>query len=279
MAVKPISFSIDTTNDDPKYLIHNIKQGDDLQFTIDIYQDSANLNLVGQTVNVIVRRANKNDTEINTGNSLLSINGNTLIATFKDEYMVTDAVGDCKLEVVLTDSSGGSTTNTCIFAVQESLQGNLIVKLDDKIDTLAKINTFIDNFNIAKDVLEADLAAADEKIGIITTKNSEAVININRLEADTVTGTELAIRLESDFPIGNQLDSNLKQDFVIGNSLLALLLTAISNGNIVISQLQNVNWPYIQSMFNLLENMVYGSKLTDGNGNYLTDGNGNYLTM
>ncbi|WP_315069608.1 hypothetical protein [uncultured Clostridium sp.] len=273
MSAKPISFSIDITNDDTKYLINNIMEGDDLKFTISIYQDSANLNLSGQTINVLVRRANGNDTEIESGSNRLTVSDNSLTVFFSDDYLVTDASGDCKLEIVLTDSSGGSTTNTCIFTVKESLQSNLIVKLDDKIDTLEKINTFINNFNLSKDELEAANTLAQQNISTLSTKNSEAITNAERLETDITNGTEVAERLESDIVIGNQLDSNLKQDITTGTALHNNLLINIANGNYTVEQLKGVNWPYIQSMFDLFEKTLENQDLTDENDVDLTDEN------
>jgi len=280
MAVKQISFSIDTTNQDTKILPYNIMQGDDLQCTINLYQGSASLNLSGQTINVLVRRANKNDTEIATGNSLLSISEDTLTVTFKDNYMVTDAAGDCKLEIVITDSSGGSTTNTCIFTVNESLQSNLIVKLDDQIDTLSKINNFINDFNNSKDELETDLIEANEKITTLTELNSDGTQLANRLEIDITNGTELANRLEDNIQTGNQLDSNLKQDITIGTPLHTILLADIANGNYTSQQLKDANWPYIQSMLKLFEKQfLEGQELTDENDVAFTDENDVIFTM
>lgn len=270
---KPISFALDTINSTINLLDYNIRQGEDLFFTIKLFQKGTSLNLTGQTVRVIVRRPNGNDTEIKTGDSRLTVSGNVITALFSQDYLVTDAIGDCKLEIYASDNNGGSISNRCVFTVEESLANDLVIKLDDKIDTLQEIDTFINNFNTTKDELEALNNDAKQTINNLENENDKADTNIQRLETDIANGTATAIRLEDDIVTGNQLDSNLKQDFVIGSSLLALLLTAIANGNIAIEQLQNVNWPYIKSMFSLLEKTLENQELTTENDVTLTDEN------
>jgi archaellin len=277
---KPISVSIDTLNDDTVYISDTIKQCDDLHFTISMFQGSQSLNLTGQTIRVIVRRSNQKDTEITTGNNLLSFSNNIISVIFTKEYLVTDSIGDAKLEVVVSDTNGSSSSNRCIFTVSESLAGNLIVELDSKIDTLTEIDNFINNFNLSKEEMEAQIALAKQHIETLEADIETGTTLAERLELDNINGIDIAERLEGDAVTGNQLDSNLKQDFIIGIPLHNNLLQDIANGNYTAEQLKNANWPYIQSMFELFEKQfLEGQELTDEYNIVFTDENDVIFTI
>ena len=276
---KPISFNIDTTNDSPLYIDKNINQGDTLAFTIKVSQGSQSLNLTGQTVHIIIKRASGYSVEMVTGNILLNTSGNTIVAIFKDNYLCTDAIGTTIGEIKLVDANGESSSNKFFFEVKESLEKDIITKSANVLDTFIGIKNLTDSYNVNANNLAIQNQLAIQNKKDLADLNTNAETLANRVEKDIVDGTGIAERLELDITTGNQLDSNLKQDFTQGNSLLAALLTATVNGNATIEGLKNVNIDTILSYISLMQIMLKGTRLTDGLGKYLTDGNGNYLTI
>lgn len=276
---KPISLSIDTITEDTKILYKNITQGDTLKFTISVYQNSASLDLTGQTVHVIVKRSSGYSVEIITGNPLLTVTGNEIVAIFKDEYLCTDVKGNTNGQVILIDSNGESSTNYFNFEVEESLATDIVEKSADKLDSLIAIEETIADYNSNASYLdEQNQLAIQLKSEMIVLNDTSEDLAV-RLETDIVNGTDTAERLENDISIGNQLHSDLQQDFSIGIPLHNNLLADIANGNYTLSQLQELDWPYIQSMLALLETVFIGMPLTDENDVGLTDENDVVLTM
>lgn len=276
---KPIKTDIDTTNQDKKLIFNNVIQGDTLKLTINVYQGSASLDLTGQNIHIIVKRSSGTSVEMVTGNTFLSSSGNTIIAIFKDEYCITDTIGDTTGEIVLIDANGESSTNHFIFTVEESLSNNIIPKMSDKLDTLLGIEETIANYNQNAGYLSEQNALAIQNKAELTALNSTSDTLADRLETDITNGTSAAERLETDIATGDVLDTTLKADIATGNTLHNNLSISISNGNNVIAELQNVNWEKIQSFMDLMDTMLNGIPLIDENSNRLTDENGNYLTM
>lgn len=276
---KPISFNIDTTNDSPFYIDKNINQGDTLAFTIKVSQGSQSLSLANQEVHIIIKRYNGYSVEMKTGNALLNVSNNIITAVFKDNYLCTDAEGIAIGEIKLIDSTGESSTNHFHFGVKKSLEKDIITKSANVLDTFIGIKNLIDSYNANADNLATQNQLAIQNKTDLANLNTNAETLANRVEKDIVDGTGIAERLELDITTGNQLDSNLKQDISIGDTLHSNLLLDIANGNDILQKLPTLNWNIIISYIDLMNTMLSGSRLTDGNGNYLTDGNGNYLTM
>jgi len=276
---KPILFNIDTTNDSPFYIDKNINQGDTLAFTIKVSQGSQSLSLTGQTVHIIIKRASGYSVEMKTGNQNLSVSNNVITAVFKDDYLCTDAEGIAIGEIKLIDPTGESSTNHFHFEVKKSLETDIITKSANVLDTFIGIKNLIDSYNTNADNLATQNQLATQNKAELQGLNTNAETLANRVEKDITDGTEVAERLELDIATGNQVDSNLKQDISTGNTLHNNLLLDITNGNDILQKLPTLNWNIILSYIELMNTMLSGSRLTDGNGNYLTDGNGNYLTM
>ena len=214
-----------------------------------------------------------------TGNALLNTSGNTIVAIFKDNYLCTDAIGTTIGEIKLVDANGESSSSKFFFEVKESLEKDIITKSANVLDTFIGIKNLIDSYNTNADNLATHNQLATQNKAELQGLNTNAETLANRVEKDITDGTEVAERLELDIATGNQVDSNLKQDISTGNTLHNNLLLDIANGNDILQKLPTLNWNIILSYIELMNTMLSGSRLTDGNGNYLTDGNGNYLTM
>lgn len=270
---KPISISIDTTNDCSVAKYENIRKGDTLLMTIKLFQGSQSIELTGQTLHIILRKPDGYSVE-KTANG---ITGNNLTVAF--DVQATLAIGEVIGEVQILDNGGTSISNWFTFEVKPTLGDDIVIKSTDQIETLGQIIALINSYNA-----NADNLAIQNQLAL-TNKNDLTILNdtanglITTIQTDIATGETLHTTLQNDFTIGNVLDLALKQDIANGNLTYNNLLTAILNGNETITGLQGANWAEIQSMIGLLEIVVSGLRLTDENNNYLTDENGNYLTL
>lgn len=273
MAQKPIKVSVDTTNDDSVCIYNNIRKGDTLLMHVNISQGSVNLNLTGQTMHIVLRKAD--------GYSVEKIIKNITSSNFDVAFDVqaTLAVGDVEGIVEISDLSGTDITNTFTFEVKENPSTDIVIKSADQIETLQQIVALINTYNANADNLAIQNQLAIQNKTDLTTLNATSETLANRLETDIANGTDTAVRLEDDIATGNTLDSNLKGDIATANTSHNTLVIDIANGNDIISKLPTLNFNTILSYIDLMNTMLKGSRLTDGNGNYLTDGNGNYLTI
>jgi len=278
MAVKPLSLSIDTINNDTVLKYENVRKGDTLKFNISIFEDSQSKNLAGESMHIVLAKPDGYAVE----KIINSITGNNFDVEF--DVQATLSVGDIEgiIEIISTNSQGVVTsdiTNIFTFEVKPNPSSNIVIKSADQIETLQQIVNLINNYNANADNLAIQNTLAIQNKADLTALNNTSDELVDRLETDAANGTEVAIRLEGDISTGNQLDSNLKGNIVTGTTVHNNLLIDILNGNATIAQLQNLDWNYIQSMFNLLEKMIADSILTDESSNRFTDENGNYLTM
>ena len=276
---KPISFNIDTTNDSPLYIDKNINQGDTLAFTIKVSQGSQSLNLTGQTVHIIIKRASGYSVEMVTGNILLNTSGNTIVAIFKDNYLCTDAIGTTIGEIKLVDANGESSSNKFFFEVKESLETDIITKSANVLDTFIGIKNLIDSYNANADSLATQNQLAIQNKDDLTALNGISEILAKRLEKDITDGTEVAVRLETD--IANGLVVANRVELANSNGLITenKLQVATTNGNEVVNQLKNLNWSSFQSWINLMEFITSEMPFTDENNVEFTDENNVVFTM
>jgi hypothetical protein len=270
---KPIKVKIDTTTSCTVTNYSNIRKGDTLKMTIVMYQDSESLDLTGQSMHIILRKADGYSVE----KRISSVTGNLFDINF--DIQATLAVGYVEGEVQVSDLNGNCISNHFTFEVKPTLGEDIVIKSADQIETLQQIIGLINTYNANADNLAIQNQLALQNEANLSALNSNAETLTNRVEEDIVDATEVAERVEEDISKGNQLDSNLKQDFSIGFPLHDKLLVDIANGNDIIQKLPSLNWNVILSYIDLMNTMLGGSRLTDGNGNYLTDGNGNYLTI
>lgn len=273
---KPISFKIDTIIGNTYEIPKNIRKGDTLAMTISMFQDSLSLNLTGQTIHIIIRKPDgySVDMRSETAMGYLTVSNNQIVAIFKDKYIATSAAGIATGEIHLIDTNGEDITNWFVFEVGESLADDIVIKSEDKIDTLLEIENTIANYNLNADILAEQNNLAIQNKAELQALNTNANSLAVRLENDIVNGIEVAERLENDILTGNSLDITLKDDIKNGSTIHDNLQIAITDGNEVILQLQNnANWPMIQQIFDLVNKMSVGT-LDDENGDPWVDENG-----
>ena len=278
MAVKPISLSIDTINNDTVLKYENVRKGDTLKFNISIFEGSESKDLAGESMHIVLAKPDGYAVE----KIINSITGNNFDVEF--DVQATLAIGDVEgiIEIISTNAQGATTsdiTNVFTFKVKPNPSGNIIIQSSNQIETLTQIINLINSYNANADNLAIQNNLTLANITELKTDIATGNTLTDRLETDITVGTEVTVRLESDISIGNQLDSNLKQDIATGGTVHNNLLIDIANGNDIISKLPTLNFNTILSYIELMNTMLSGSRLTDGDGNYLTDGNGNYLTM
>ena len=270
---KPISVAIDTKNDDARCLYENIRKGDTLLMTIKIFQDSASLNLTGQTMHIVLKKPDGYSVEkIASG-----VTGNTFQVAF--DVQATLAIGDVEGIVEISDSNGTNITNVFSFEVKENPSSNIITQSSNQIETLSQIVALINSYNANADNLATQNTLAIQNIATLEGDISTAQATDTTLKSDISTGQVLDATLKSDISNGNTIHSNLLNDISTGNILYLNLDTAIANGNATIEGLKDVNIDTIKSYISLMDAILNGTRLTDENGNYLTDESGNYLTL
>lgn len=270
---KPIKVSIDTTNSDGECLYENIRKGETLSMTIKIFQGSASLDLTGQKMHIVLQKPDGYSVE----KIIQNVVGNQFVVDF--DLQATLAVGDVEGIIEISDSAGTNITNIFSFEVKANPSDNIVIKSADQIETLQQIIGLIDSYNENADnlAIQNELALAHETT--LTTLNIASNNLINTLETDISIGETLDITLKSDISIGNALDTTLKSDFVTGNALDITLKQDITNANIAVVNLNNVNWPTIQSYIDLMNIMLSGMTITDQDNEDITDENDIEITM
>ena len=190
---KPIKINIDTLTNDTVCNYNNIRKGDTLKFTINMYQNSASLSLSGQSIHVILQK--------NDGYSVEKIfniaSGNVITAIFDEQ--ATLATGEVQGEVQLIDSDGTCIANRFTFEVETTLADDIVIKSSDSIETLRQIQNLIDNYNSNADNLATQNSLALVNISTIgtsiaTANNSKAALDTSKTNADT---TKVAINTEN----------------------------------------------------------------------------------
>lgn len=136
--LKPIDLSVDTVTNQIVENYEDISKGDTLIFTINMYQDTAQLDLTGQTIHVILRKSDGKNLE----NIITGVIGNEFITEFPQQATLIE--GTVKGEVKLIDSEGASTSNKFTFEVGETLGTDIVEKSADAIQTLKDIDDALD---------------------------------------------------------------------------------------------------------------------------------------
>lgn len=270
---KPISISVDTTNDATVAKYDNVRKGETLLMTIKLFQNSASLNLTGQTVYIILRKPDGYSVE----KSVSGLTGNILTIAFDEQ--ATLAVGEVIGEVQIIDSSGTNITNWFTFEVKPTLADDIIIESSSEIETLQQIQELIDNYNDNADNLATQNNLALQRINTLESDISTGNTLHNNLQNDISIGNALHTTLQNDISTGNSLDTTLKADFVTGETLHNNLTTDIAVANEAIINLAGVNWSTIQSYIDLMDIMLSGMTITDENNVDITDENGNVITM
>lgn len=262
---KPIRVSIDTINNNSVCLYENIRKGDTLLMTVNIFQGSASLDLTGQTMHIVLQKPDGYAVE----KIIKNVTGNNFQVAF--DLQATLAVGDVKGIIEISDSNGTNITNEFVFEVKENPSSSVIINSQNQIETLQQVINLINSYNANAEYLAEQNTLAVQNKADLQSINSTSEILANRLEVDITNGTNTATRLENDIITGSALDATLKKDIAGGTTVHDLLTTVITDGDNVIAQLQNnANWSLIQQVFFLVNKMSIGT-LDDENGDYLID--------
>ena len=270
---KPISISIDTKNDYSVANYDNIRKGDTLLMTIKLFQGSQSLSLTGQTVYIILKKADGYNVE----KVISGITGNSLTVGF--DIQATLAIGEVIGEIQISDGNGTSITNWFTYEVKPTLADDIVIQSSDEVQTLQQIQEIIDNYNDNADnlAIQNDLALQHE-IDLTALNNTTDGL-IDNLETDIATGNSLRTTLQGDITTGNALDVVLKADIANGTTVNNNLTLSVNNANEAISNLAGVNWSTIQSYIDLMNVMLSGMTITDENNVDITDENGISITM
>jgi hypothetical protein len=270
---KPISIDLDTTNDESVIQYENIRKGDTLLMTFNLFQGSVSLNLTGQSMHIVLQKSDGYAVE----KIVNSVTGNNFQVAF--DLQATLSVGDVIGIIEISDVNGTDISNTFTFEVKENPSSSIVINSKNEIETLSQITALINNYNNNADYLKQQNDLATQNIATLETDNTNGVNTAVRLEKDIVDGTATAVRLEGDITTGNALDLTLKDDITTGNQTDNNLKISITNGNQVVTELQNVDWVKIKSFMDLMEIVMNGMPLTDENAVELTDENGQVLTL
>ena len=271
--LKPIKISIDTLNDSTVANYNNIRKGDTLSMTINIFQNSASLNLSGQTMHIVLQKPDGYTVE----KVVNSVTGSSFVVNF--DVQATLGIGDVEGIVEISDTNGTNITNTFTFEVKPNPSDNIVIKSSNEIETLQQIIGLIAEYNGNADNLAIQNNIALQRINTLENDISTGNALHSNLQNDINTGNSLHTTLQSDISTGNALDAVLKEDISNGNLTHNNLLASIINGNEVIEGLNIANWAEIQSFISIMNIVLANIPLTSEFDIELTDENDIVLTL
>lgn len=169
-----------------------LKQYDDVVMNIAVYDGLAPVNMEGQTIYVAIDKAD--------GTKVLQKEDITIKSNIINVDLSTQAVtaeGVCKLEILIEDEYGISTTATTNFLVSKTIGASIteIITSSDDIHHLKLIEDFILNSNLSIEDINTNLDAIRDRIKEIEVDiekgYKEVLDNISIAEEEAIEGVTI----------------------------------------------------------------------------------------
>lgn len=205
---KTIYIPIDTTIKNIVECNKLIKRGDILTLQLKIFNNGILVDLTGQTIDLILRKADGTNIE----KTIKTVVNGTITA--KLDVQATNVHGIVSGEIQIYDTNGQISTNTFTFVVDESIADDVLIKSQDDIETLAELKSTIAEGNTAIQKYKENIIAIagtaeavealngtknyiDNNLDVLQSENAKANINILALKKENDRAPTLTSNLKA----------------------------------------------------------------------------------